>query len=824
MHFKTIIDRPFIPLVPLFFTVTLFSFAATQQEAISHVVSYASGKVQAPTLQDYRDVGIANIEEAILPILNDAIKRADPLSVDTKKEIEREVNEAWRKLHAFIAQMTLFVLNTPTDKERAIALLSAYAESDGNSESPTLETYAKAGIVGVTAENIEEINAQIANNDASHTDTQSEIQRIVDDYLASQDTTPPQFLTDSNLSIPENTTFVADIDVNDTTRVRFAIDTAFSDSALFTITEFDGILRFLKAPNYEKPSDGDGDNRYVVAVLATDEGNNTSRREFIVSVTDDNTTADPIDMQEQNSVVYRHADSNTTFKIDLGEEEKTLYIVFTNTDSRSATNVTLTRNAKKISPVSNVRQKSVVHAKTKRTTPIMPKHAPEKIRKINLETLQKLEPLSSSALLRKRIASSPTRRERSAVGESKIFYLSTDTSEETNATLKKIVSADTAFGTKTLYVWVSNDAFDDGNGCQKQKCIDQNKVDMLASHFLQSGTDNDIYDWVTNIYGEEWGSEGADNYSNTIPESNEITILLTDIDNDNSPNGGTVGYFSGKDNLTKETYSGSNEAIMFYIDAVMYGNDDIANAYWQKETYSTLAHEFQHMINYYQHNILGQNRPEYAWLDEMLSVTTEYVVAYKLQYDGIRGVEWNDGTAGEPANGQGMFPDFNEKNDITLPAWRFGDKYDYAKVAAFGSFLVRNYGIGVLDKIVHDPERGKLAVTHAVNALTGSEPSFYKLMQRWGTGMLLSDRDDLSESMPRYNTGDFLSYEYNAITYRLGSIDFFRYDPEPSIHTENGTVEAESNYYYKVGDALNGIVELNVTVENNATEMTFIAK
>ncbi len=77
-------------------------------------------------------------------------------------------------------------------------------------------------------------------------------------------------------------------------------------------------------------------------------------------------------------------------------------------------------------------------------------------------------------------------------------------------------------------------------------------VDAIADTFLLGdGSDNDIYDWVTNIYGEEWDSDAQNKYPNLIGADNEITILLTDIDGDNSPKGGVIGFFWSKDNFDK---------------------------------------------------------------------------------------------------------------------------------------------------------------------------------------------------------------------------------------------------------------------------------
>ncbi len=128
-------------------------------------------------------------------------------------------------------------------------------------------------------------------------------------------------------------------------------------------------------------------------------------------------------------------------------------------------------------------------------------------------------------------------------------------------------------------------------------------VDILADKFLRSGSNNDIYDWETNIFGEEWGVEASQKQTNLIGETNEIVILLTDIDSDDNSRNGTIGYFWPKD--TFNDIEGSNREIMFYVDAVMFSSKDNKD-FWSieskmpMETVSTLAHEFQHMISFYQ--------------------------------------------------------------------------------------------------------------------------------------------------------------------------------------------------------------------------------
>ena len=349
-------------------------------------------------------------------------------------------------------------------------------------------------------------------------------------------------------------------------------------------------------------------------------------------------------------------------------------------------------------------------------------------------------------------------------------------------------------------------------------------VDALADKFLKSGSDNDIYDWVTNIYGKEWGSDAQAKYSNLIAESNTIDILLTDIDNDDSPNGGVVGYFWSKDNFSASSYSGSNERIMFYADSVMFANTSNGD-FWQKELYSTLAHEFQHMINFYQKNIINSSGTE-TWLNEMMSVTTEDLLTTKLEHNGDRAVDYTDGTAGASGNTHGRFPRFNQNNDITLTNWNQTSNVlnDYSKVASFGAFLVRNYGgAELMHNIMDNNFSDENAIIDAIKTSTGKDVTFVQLLQEWGVAVVLSSIDNLSNA-PQYNFGDFLSVAYGGISYDLGSINFFNYDPEPTLHTTVNDINPHANYYYKIGENItSSSVDLNVTLDANTTA-TLIAK
>ncbi|WP_373032567.1 hypothetical protein [Sulfurovum sp.] len=503
--------------------------------------------------------------------------------------------------------------------------------------------------------------------------------------------------------------------------------------------------------------------------------------------------------------------------VSIEGASKSLYLVLSNNDVDETGSATIRHNAKVI---------PVVQAKTLLSIDFSEKpiilHAPQYVQDFSSQLGTLVSKIETSQPQVK-IMAVPERMEDIANESTMTFYRSSDNTDPTEATARKVVSD----GVKTLNIWVSNDSF--GSGCPKEPtCVTEDMVNELANAFLLAGSDNDIYDWVTNIYGEEWSSRAEAKYNYLIPANDEITILLTDIDDDGLPSseeGRVVGFFWGKDNFDKTVFSGSNERVMFYIDSVMFANggspwsiDDT----WPKEIVSTLAHEFQHMIHYYQKNVLRYSNitdNTDTWINEMLSECTEDLVATKIQHIGPRAVDYLDGSAGDPYNIYGRYPTFNRYNALSLTSWN-GLLADYSKVSAFGAYLVRNYGGAVvLNNIMYNSSIDEQAVVDAVPGKT-----FANLLSEWGIAVMLSDHDNLANT-PFYNTGDFTYSTYKDIIYDMGSINFFNYLPLPTIDTQEGTitVEPQGNYYYKIGENLTG--DINISLElNGQTEATLIAK
>jgi len=385
------------------------------------------------------------------------------------------------------------------------------------------------------------------------------------------------------------------------------------------------------------------------------------------------------------------------------------------------------------------------------------------------------------------------------VDDEKYFYLDKYGNSKTLAVLKKVIKdVETDFGKKNLEIWVSKDSY---INCEKKYCVDDEDINSLAETFLKDGNDNDIYDWVTNIFGEEWG-EFAQKYNSLVNDNSTITILLTDINSDNRAKNTIYGFFWAKDNFLKNKYAGSNERLMIYLDSVVFANRSLGDFY-KKEIYSTLAHEFQHMIHFYQRNIKHKVSSE-VWLNEMLSEATEDLIATKIKHYGPRGVPYFMGSAGDKNNSLGRYSIYNLYNYDSLTNWDNSMK-DYAHVSAFAAYILRNYNaLKIFNYIVTTSHySGKKALEEAIKVIENKDLSMKELLNKFAVAVILSDKIDLDNDVDRFNFGDFKIVEYNNIDYYLGSINFYNYKYKPNFFNDIKNINENSNIFY------------NVTLDNN---------
>jgi hypothetical protein len=621
----------------------------------------------------------------------------------------------------------------------------------------------------------------------------------------------------------------ADLSFDDIKNANSAEDTILTNLNLITVGSYGTTISWATsdaahiATNgaVSRPAFNEEDANVTLTATIAKAGGTSQDKTFVLLVK--NIDADVSSSYSSGYGIYtitKPADS-FTYELDLGANTKDVYMVFTNesNDTAAASGPTVTSasflpRSKQNALIDTDNDESPNDEVVRRDF-----HTPSRISEFNRvvhQAEEESEPLKSLT---------PTRPLYNMVGDTTTFNDGETVPNTVNATLKKVVNEHN----KTLNIWVEDASF--GTGCGKSYCVTQTMVDAMADKFLQAGDDNDIYEWVSNIWGEEWEDTGN---PNVIADDNNITILLLDIVEEN-----VAGYFYSRDNYKTTIFADSNEKVMFYIDSVSYAEPD--GATWEVTDFypnymiATLTHEYQHMIHFYQKAIKqGLSSESDTWLNEMCSMITEDVVADKINSNGPRGVDYSDSSAGSSGNANGNLPDFNSYNYVQLTDWYTGDSgaessyTSYAISYAFGAYLLRNYGgVALMKDIVDSDKTNYLAVEEAVNAHPrGVGKSFEELLREWGATMLLSDKTDAPEDY-RYNTGGWFSSSINGKSYNLGSINMFNYTPVPEIYTDLGALHAtiypHANFYYQVGTGLSGKVHLTIDTDTDV-QVTVVVK
>jgi len=256
-----------------------------------------------------------------------------------------------------------------------------------------------------------------------------------------------------------------------------------------------------------------------------------------------------------------------------------------------------------------------------------------------------------------------------------------------------------------------------------------------------------IYPLATNLLGFEYG--GGPDGNGGIDGDKKIQILVFDFYDRNYRPGETTyaGYFWSKDFFTQAELdnmgwgSKTNLAEIFYINAGnLINNPDFI--------YSTLIHEFQHMINFNRKYVVHDENSA-TWYNEMLSTMAQDVIAPLI---GI-----GHANAGHPVSTRiPGFLDSYYRYGIT--EWNDHGN-NYANVYAFGAYLLRNYGGPVLLKNILDNDMVDIdSITMALNEFS-EDIDFMQALTRYGEAMIFS-----GSSMPKGGADgiDVVSFDKTA--------------------------------------------------------------
>ncbi len=240
-----------------------------------------------------------------------------------------------------------------------------------------------------------------------------------------------------------------------------------------------------------------------------------------------------------------------------------------------------------------------------------------------------------------------------------------------------------------------------GNG------VTQDTAKAVAAEF-----DDKIFNQITTAFGPHRDVDG----------NGKLTLLLLDIvDGYVAPNGAYVqGYFDPTHMVATESYSNSNECDMIFLDVAPV----IVKS---EEFYTTIAHEFQHLINFSITYADDQSQQD-LWINEGLSSAAEYVYSGSVSKDRID--HFNNDPYGSIVYGNNFFVWFggweSMNPDTVLD--------NYATVSLFFQWLRihADNGTAIYTEILDSEHRDYQAVTAAAgNRINADYAAWDRLLETW---------------------------------------------------------------------------------------------
>jgi immune inhibitor A len=259
-----------------------------------------------------------------------------------------------------------------------------------------------------------------------------------------------------------------------------------------------------------------------------------------------------------------------------------------------------------------------------------------------------------------------------AIGTMRAFKVHDDDNEEVFLT-----EAELRYKTEHLYMWV-----------ERGVDVDQSRIEDAANVF-----ESQIYPRDRAFFGSEWtpGVDGDPHLS--VLHARRIGA-------------GVAGYYWSSDEYPAEVRPDSNQMEMFYINA---DNANVGSDFYL----GTLAHEFQHMIHWY------QDRNETTWLNEGLAELASLINGFD---PGGHDYSW------------ALRPDtqLNTWSDDDARSAHYGGAY------LFATYLLDRFGETLTQAVVAHPANG-IASIDAVLAANDAGLTFDDVFADWLVAVYLDD-------------------------------------------------------------------------------------
>jgi hypothetical protein len=273
--------------------------------------------------------------------------------------------------------------------------------------------------------------------------------------------------------------------------------------------------------------------------------------------------------------------------------------------------------------------------------------------------------------------------------------------------------------------------------------------------------DNAIYPSLRQFYGSEW-TPGIDNDS-------KIYVLLTDIIKD------AGGYFNPNDEYYKNQVKDnrSNEKEIIYLNVNFADKANIK---------PFLAHEFQHMINWYQKKVIS-TVDEDVWLNEALSEYSYTLLGYDNPFS--------------QSITQSRVKIFREDPSDSLTEWKNMDA-DYSSVNMFMQFMADRYGKDIIKTIITSKKSGIEAVNDALQR-SGFAVGFSDVFSNWVIANYLNDKTILDGKYAYLNQN--LNYNILHVTPK----EILAIKPNTTIKSSDYTKDWAGKWYQFTAAGINNI-------------------
>jgi hypothetical protein len=282
------------------------------------------------------------------------------------------------------------------------------------------------------------------------------------------------------------------------------------------------------------------------------------------------------------------------------------------------------------------------------------------------------------------------------IGDSKLFWV-TDF----------VTNRDSQISAKLLY-----------SGTHSNVWVYNNQITSLDAGKLGAEFDSKIYPIVTTNFGVESDVDG----------NGKVNILCYDIQDGFSGSGGYIGgYFWPGDLYTQYN---SNQSEIFYIDTYpTMGSGSIKDV---TKAYSTLAHEFQHMVNFNRNVFIeGSTDSMDTWLDEGMSMAAEQMYTGGVLTDRIQYYNYSNSIT----NGHSLL--YWDSNGDVLANYSLSYLFSqYIKIQA-------NQGNKIFKEILNDPNNDYRAVEDVGKKYINSSMTFGNFLTMFRAALLFKQSSGL---------------------------------------------------------------------------------